>query len=282
MFNNPFTFLGNNFCSPGMESGVSSTHLQNLQKMTPPFDIGPSSKLDSLMVSNGPSGHNMMHAQISQGQRMPHFDSVAPLGEPGPPNQLNPAQGMMPSGMNMSSMQVASNGPQSANMASFQTSISSMHQNMPNNSIGNVPNGASGQFGMSQISHNPSGVPQTVNNTYVNAAMSIQQLNIQNVPSPSFTSSMQQTMGNSVNMPMTQSHNVSVASTVNSPPGNMQMMGSNGPKGAAAGMMPSGFGPRNGTPFGQVSTILNLCYTPCIINSRRLNCAKKDIVNEVS
>ena len=196
----------NNF-NQQMESGVSSTHLQNLQKMTPPFDIGPPNKVDQMMMSNGPLPHNHNpnnqllsgpgSSMTPQSQRN-NFDpisSMAAMSEPNINSSMNSQNIMSGPSMNMSSMQVTANGPPpgAPNMVNFHTSMSSMqgmHQNMAPDG-----NGMQSPYGMNpQMNPQMSGGPQTVNNTYVNATMSIQQLNIQNMSTPNFNPNMDQNM----------------------------------------------------------------------------------------
>lgn len=185
--------------------------------MTPPFDIGPpSGKLDNMgnpMLGGpphghgpGPPGHMQQQQQMGPGpnQRGP-FDpiaSMAAMTEHSPNSGMNP--NMMPPGMNMTAMQVGGNGPGGGppgpgqqNMVNFHTQMSSMHsihQNQMNS--GPNPNGNPGmhgpngpQFGMNQGPPNMVGGAQTVNNTYVNANLQIQQLNVQNMP-PNFNPNM--------------------------------------------------------------------------------------------
>ena len=205
----------NNF-NQQMESGVSSTHLQNLQKMTPPFDIGPPNKVDQMMMSNGgPLSHNnhnpnnqliqgsngsMGPSMGSQTQRNNNFDpisSMAAMSESNVNNHMNAQNMMSGSPMTMSGMQVAANGPNmppgAPNLVNFHTQMNSMqgmHQNMTPEG-----NGMQSPYGMNpQMNPQMSGGPQTVNNTYVNATMSIQQLNIQNVSSPNFNPNLEQNM----------------------------------------------------------------------------------------
>ncbi|RWS15836.1 Protein BCL9-like protein [Dinothrombium tinctorium] len=215
-----------NCLNQASNEGISSTHLQNLQKMTPPFDIGPTNKMDNLMNNNGqmipshPNGPPM--APPGPQQQMSQFDPIASMAAMSEQSPANP--NMMPSAtMNMTSMQVAASnsGPQSGGMVNFHTSMSSSmaHQNIGSN---NNPNSGGMHYGMSsQMSHNMVGGPQTVNNTYVNATMSIQQLNIQNVTSPNYNS----------NVPPMQPcmNNPSGINPMSGPPltGNMQMMSHN-------------------------------------------------------
>lgn len=254
----------NNFNSQ-MESGVSSMHLQNLQKMTPPFDIGPPNKMDGMMMPNMPNGsmqhnHNpnnpLMHGangpmvQVSQSQRSANFDpisSMAVMGE-NSVNQMNPQQNMMSrSSMNMSSIQVAANGPPPGNMVNFHTGMSSMqamHQNMSPDG-----NGLNGGIPNQYMTHNMTGGPQTVNNTYVNATMSIQQLNIQNVPTPNFNPNMDQSMNNQNNMNIPPPSMAAGGPGLNSPSSAMQMMQQNSSAKLGPGFGQRMMGPTAGANF---------------------------------
>ena len=261
----------NNFNSGVIDAGVSSTHLQNLQKMTPPFDIGPPNKLDGMIVPNGSIPHStantVLHGtngpinnQVTQSQRSTHFDPIASMAAMGDP-QTTPNQNLMSSTMNMSNMQVTTNGPQQGNMVNFHSNMSSMQgmQQMGPQTMG--PDGMPGVNGGNMQTHfnnmsqqniiNMPGPPQTVNinNTYVNARMSIEQMNIQNVNSPNYNPNMDPPMNNP-NMPP---HNIQ--NPTMSPPSNMQMMphGVGGPNKMGqnfGGNRPMGpGGPGNGGPF---------------------------------
>lgn len=172
------SFSGNNNMMPGPPSDrafnpnsgepVSSTHLANLQKMAPPFDIGSlQSKTDSPSPMNpmlpGP-GMNM--PRPGSGQFDP-LSSMASLADsPGP-------QGMMaPPGSGMSIASSSSN-----TSVNFHTQMSSMQNMNHGQNMNNCPSGSGMPFGSSNSAM--MGGPQTVNNTYVNANLSIQQLNIQ-------------------------------------------------------------------------------------------------------
>ena len=202
---NPNMMFPMNQCfNQQMDASVSSTHLQNLQKMTPPFDMGPGSG-PGQGPTNGVHPHTHNHnSQLLQGSNgsmsgMPpnqrnSFDPISSMAAMTEPNPSNP----MASHNAMSSMQVAANGPPPGppgppTMVNFHTNMSSMqgmHQNMTSDS-----NGMQSPFSVNaQMNPQMSGGPQTVNNTYVNATMSIQQLNIQNVPTPNFNPNMDQSM----------------------------------------------------------------------------------------
>lgn len=282
--------------------GVSSPHLQNLQKMTPPFDIGPpgSVKMDNIMnnmmnntqqmmpgQSNGPNsgassgppgaggpGHGM-HGPLqgpSISQSMQQFDPIASMAAMSETtNQMSP--NLISSTMNMSSMQVApsNNSGQPGQMVNFHTSMTSMHnvhQNLgPTANDGtNINGGVPNQYNMNQpLGPNMMGGPQTVNNTYVNANMSIQQLNIQNGPSPNYNPNVamqggMQTPPSGMNMSGVPGGHLPASHTqINGPSSSMQMMphgspspklGMNTPPGSSMNVrMMSGSGPPHCPPF---------------------------------
>lgn len=180
----------------GPESGHS--HLQSLQKMAPPFDITPTNKMSADVIGPGPGGNGQpynsgnitsgLHQQTNNSQRLTHFDpiaSMAAMSENSGPltssaSNAHPSQGMMTTSMNLSNMQVtnatANNQPNMVNFHTNMQSMQGMHQQegQPSYNIAN------------QMAHNMGTGPQTVNNTYVNATMSIQQLNIQNVTTSAY------------------------------------------------------------------------------------------------
>ncbi|XP_054709210.1 protein BCL9 homolog [Uloborus diversus] len=194
----------NNFMIDG---GMSHSHLQNLQKMTPPFENMTGNKVSSDVMSPMPqcsnssvNGSNInmppygeaspltSSSQVSTTQRLSHFDPIAsmaamsestvPLVTAGATAQTH--QDMTNSNMNMTNMQVAcsSGGGNQPAAVNFHSNMQSM-QNVMQSSVACT---MSNQYAMhTQMAHNAGCRPQTVNNTYVNANMSIQQLNIQNV-----------------------------------------------------------------------------------------------------
>ncbi|XP_054161587.1 protein BCL9 homolog [Oppia nitens] len=212
-----------------MESGFSSSPLQNLQKMTPPYDIGPPSKVDR-MLSNGALGHNHNTngsiSSMSQNQRANNFDpisSMAAMGDSsGAPNPM-----MSGPSMNMPAISMAPNG-QPPNMVNFHTSMSAMQGMQQNINAETMNGGIAAQF------PNMNGGPQTVNNTYVNATMSIQQLNIQNMPNHGFNPNIDQNINSMNNMNMSSQSNLPVTSgghiNPNGASGAMHMMPNNNSK----------------------------------------------------
>jgi len=168
------------FGMPSPTDTVSSEHLQNLQKMAPPFDIGAlPGKNDSPSPMNpmlpGP-GMNLGRPNSGPGQFDPISSMASMADSPGP-------QGMM--GPPGSGMSVASSGPNTS--VNFHTQMSSM-QNMNQGQMNTCPGNGMGFGGPNAAML---GGPQTVNNTYVNANLSIQQLNIQGGPcGPHFDQNM--------------------------------------------------------------------------------------------
>lgn len=220
----------------------------------------------------GPHGHGHMGPNHRPGQFDP-LSSMAAMTD-SPQNQgMNPnMQG--PGSMNMSSMQISGSnmnsgpggGPGGA--VNFHTSISSMqnlHHQMntcPNPNGSGPPFGNQGSMVGQQSIRSPGphnqgahghftgsmvGPNQTVNNTYVNANLSIQQLNIQNMPpnynpnmppnSQGMPMGMPNQMGN--NMPNQMGNNMAMMAPSISP-----KIGQNGPMGGQR-MSP---GPQNGPP----------------------------------
>ena len=276
---------------------VSSPHLQNLQKMTPPFDIGPPGpvKMDNML-------NNMMNntQHIMQGHPnglVPNSGSTSGSSGPGGPGhamhlspqgppisqsmqQFDPIASMAAmsetTNVNVSSMQVAAsnNAGQPGQMVNFHTSMTSMHnvhQNLGSNANdgSNINGGMPNQYNMNQpIGSNMLGGPQTVNNTYVNANLSIQQLNIQNGPSPNYNPNIpmqggMQTPPSNMNLSGVPGSHLPVPhNQMNTSSGSMQMMphGSPSPKlslntpGSSMNVrMMSSSGPPNYPPFHRQS-----------------------------
>ncbi|CAG0894639.1 unnamed protein product [Darwinula stevensoni] len=153
------------FSSPKLPPGPMDLPLN-------PADPGP-----PVVGSKGPCGGGKMHFDpISSMADMTHQLTSGATGTPTSTmcSQMPPqGPGCMTSMSAMNSAQMACSNANQAQMVSFQTNLQAQHMG-PGMMIPG-PNG-----GMMM----PGG-PQTVNNTYVNATMTIQQMNIQNMgPGP--------------------------------------------------------------------------------------------------
>ncbi|KFM59870.1 Protein BCL9-like protein, partial [Stegodyphus mimosarum] len=199
--------VNNNF----LVDGPISHSLQNLQKMTPPFESMSGNKVSPDVMSpmgqcsnSSVNGSNNLSippyggtspltssAQAGSSQRLSHFDPIAsmaamsestvPLITAGGTTQTH--QNMVTSNMNVTNMQVTGNSANNnqPGIVNFHTNMQSMQSAMQSSVACSMPN-QHNQYSMhNQMAHNVGCGPQTVNNTYVNATMSIQQLNIQNV-----------------------------------------------------------------------------------------------------
>lgn len=178
---------------------MSHSHLQNLQKMTPPFDnmstnkVSPDAMSPMGQCSNSSvnSSNNMSvpsyvgtspltsSSQVGPSQRLTHFDpiaSMAAMSESTVP--LATAGGAAQNHQNnLSNIHVSSNSSNSnqPNIANFHTNMQSIQNIMPSSVACTVTN--QNPFSMhNQMSHNIACGPQTVNNTYANVTM--QQLNM--------------------------------------------------------------------------------------------------------
>lgn len=192
-----------------IDTNMSHSHLQNLQKMTPPFENMPGNKMSSDVISpmgqcsnSSVNSSNMSmppyggtspltsSSQVGSSQRLTHFDPIAsmaamsestvPLASGAGTTQTH--QNIISSNMNMSNLQITGNSGNNnqPNVVNFHTNMQSMQSVVPSSVACSMSN--QNQFNMhNQMAHNIGCGPQTVNNTYVNATMSIQQLNIQNV-----------------------------------------------------------------------------------------------------
>lgn len=183
--------VGNTFIE-----NMSHSHLQNLQKMTPPFENMPSNKISPDVIppmgqcsnSSVNNSNNMSipsyggaspltsTSQVGPSHRLTHFDPIAsmaamsestvPLVTAGGTAQSH--QNMVSSNMSMSNMQIPGNSASSSqpNMSNFHTNMQSMQSSVAC-SMANQ-----NQFSMhNQIPHNVGCGPQGVNNTYVNSSM---------------------------------------------------------------------------------------------------------------
>ncbi|XP_076341054.1 uncharacterized protein LOC143241706 [Tachypleus tridentatus] len=196
------------YASPAqpMIQNESHSHLQSLQKMTPPFDISPGGKLSSDIAQHGTIGHMgpgppQPSYQALGSQKLTHFDPIASIAAMSDSagsvssTMSQAQQSMMTTTMNMSSMHVSGhlgnnlNQPHVVNFNTAMQSVQGVQQSLTQQGGPSEPSGQQ-QFMGSQIAHNMGGGPQTVNNTYVNATMSIQQLNIQNVTTSTYSSTM--------------------------------------------------------------------------------------------
>ncbi|XP_022256585.1 uncharacterized protein LOC106472278 isoform X2 [Limulus polyphemus] len=215
---------------PDMSTPAGSSHLQSLQKMTLPFDSPPTSKptVGLVSASNAPGRNNDLPIQPASqplaSHRLTHF-------EPLPSNHCDSTRSVDLDGNSqmLASMNTSSTKPSSfsgnANQGqkvNFNSSMQGLHQTMDQHTAGSQQH-----LQNSQMAHNIRACPQTVNNTYVNATMAIQQVNIQNVttasmqPNPSIIPG-QQTFSSSV----TTGHPIVHSSASPTPP---MFMGSSGP-----------------------------------------------------
>ncbi|PRD23655.1 UNVERIFIED_CONTAM: lgs [Trichonephila clavipes] len=188
--------VGNNFMVDG---NLPHSHLQNLQKMTPPFESMSGNKISPDVISplgqcsnSSANGANLNMAsfdgtnsvastsQVGPSQRLTHFDpiaSMAAMSESTVPlvsasgNAQN-SQNMIGSNMNMQGSTGNSNQP---NMINFHSNI----QSMQNTSACSMSNQRPQYSAHNQI-HNTGCGTQAVNNTYVSTTMSMQPLNMQN------------------------------------------------------------------------------------------------------
>lgn len=196
--------IGNNFMAEG---NMPHSHLQNLQKMTPPFESISGNKMPPDVISplgqcsnSSANGSNMSMqsfdgsnslpstSQVGPSQRLSHFDPIASMAAmsettaaagnaQAPPNMNN-------SNMNMTNMQMAPNPGNSnqnnmmnfhPNMQSMQSSACSMPNQRPQFSVHN------------QMAHNAGCGPPNVNNTFVNAP----HMNMQNAATTAYNNCTQ-------------------------------------------------------------------------------------------
>ncbi|KAI1289979.1 Protein BCL9 -like protein [Halotydeus destructor] len=231
-----------NFGGPGMPpngaEGVSSTHLQSLQKMTPPFDIGssPGGKMEMGNPMSGPGMHGHMGQQMGQRTPFEALSSMAAMGD----NSPNPGLGggmMGPNPMSMSPMPMG--GPPGQGNMNFPGPMTSMANGPPGQMGGpcSNPNGMPGQFNVNQGGMGMGG-PPPANSPFPNDNSPMPQM-MQNMTPPNYNSNM---MPNQPGMP---GHN-----HPNQMPGNMMIPTSMSPKLGQNGMMG---GPRMSSPGPQGS-----------------------------
>lgn len=201
--------IGNSFMD-----NMSHSHLQNLQKMTPPFDNMSANKISPGVISpigqcsnsSVNSSNNMSMpsyggtspltstSQVGPSQRLSHFDpiaSMAAMSESTVPlatasGAAQTQQNIITSNMSMSNMQIPGNPANNTqpNMVNFHTNMQSMQNVIPSSIPCSMSN--QNQFSMhNQMAPNVGCGPQTGSNTYVNATMPLQQLNMQNVATTS-------------------------------------------------------------------------------------------------
>lgn len=192
--------VGNNFMA---ESNMPHSHLQNLQKMTPPFE---SNKIPSDVISplgqcsnSSANGSNMSlqsfdgsnslpsTSQVGSTQRLSHFDPIASMAAmsettaplPNAGNAQAP-QNMNNSNMNMTNMHMGPNsgGNNQNNMMNFQNNMPPMQ-----GSACSLPNQRP-QF--NQMAQNSGCGPPNVNNSFANASMSMPHMNVQNAPTTAY------------------------------------------------------------------------------------------------
>ena len=252
--NDPMNPHGN-FCSsqPITSTGndtISSTHLQKLQTMAPPFDIGaPPSKMDmnpSNALMSGPQGPQNRGNQFDPLSSMASIANM-PDASPG----MNSSCGMG-GPMTMSSMHSGPNGNTTVNFNTQMNSMQHVNQtqltscNNPNNNNPNA-NGMNAQFGGPMV-----GGPQTVNNTYVNANLQIQQLNIQGVHPQNY----------GPNPNMNQGPNPNMNQGMPMHPGPGQMHPHNPHQMAPGQMMPQSISPKMGQNGPRMSSPNSNCSFP--------------------
>ncbi|KAG1701280.1 Protein BCL9 [Nymphon striatum] len=174
-----------------------SPHMQSLEKLTASFDMAaPVNKMQP-DVAGSPYGNNTNSSIVSSantstpqdiahmsGQKLTHFDplasnplaSMAEMSTPSGPSSTTMAPSHSQPGMmtNMSPMQFSG----AANNSNAQTNISSMQNMQQNMSTSEVMQNSAVMN--NQMTQNIGAGPQTVNNTFLNTTMSVQQLNIQN------------------------------------------------------------------------------------------------------
>ncbi|XP_042894804.1 protein BCL9 homolog isoform X1 [Parasteatoda tepidariorum] len=188
--------MGNSFL---MDGNMSHSHLQNLQKMTPPFDSLSGNKIPPDVLSpmgqcsnSSVNGSNNMSmppyggsspitpsSQVGSSQRLSHFDpiasmaamseSTAPLVTAGGNAQAH--QNIVASNINMPGMQgsVNSTANSQPNLTNF-TNMSTMQGAIPSTIACSMPN----QYSVhNQMASNMPCGPQ---NTYANSTMTMQQL----------------------------------------------------------------------------------------------------------
>ncbi|XP_076347154.1 uncharacterized protein LOC143245122 isoform X2 [Tachypleus tridentatus] len=251
------TIQPHQYASPAQTliSNESHSHLHSLQKMTPPFDIPPGVKLSSEIAQHGTvsqmcSGPPQLSYQHMGSQKLTHFDplgSIAAMSDSAGSASSTVSQtqqSMMTTTMNMSSMHVSGNlgnNPNQPHVVNFNTSMQAVQGVQQSMTQQGGSDGAQGQqqYMGSQMAHNMGGGPQTVNNTYVNATMSIQQLNIQNVTTPTFSPTIHhphssvvqgQHMGaHTVSSSVTSNQSIAHSSVSQKPSVNMSGVGPRGP-----------------------------------------------------
>ncbi|XP_076371210.1 uncharacterized protein LOC143257025 isoform X2 [Tachypleus tridentatus] len=166
---------------PDMSIPAGSTHLQSLQKMTLPFDSPPTSKPSLVSASNAPGRNNDLPIQPASqplaSHRLTHF-------EPSPSNHCDSTRSVdsqMLANMNTSSMKTSSlsGNANQGQKVNFNTSMQGLHQTVDQHT------GSQQHLQSPQMAHSMGVCPQTINNTYVNATMAIQQVNIQNITTAS-------------------------------------------------------------------------------------------------
>ncbi|GBL74396.1 hypothetical protein AVEN_235362-1 [Araneus ventricosus] len=192
--------VGSNFMVDG---NLPHSHLQNLQKMTPPFDSISGNKISPDVISplgqcsnSSANGSNMSipsydgtnslvsTPQVGPTQRLSHFDpiaSMAAMSESTVPlvsaagNAQN-SQNMIAPNMNMQVPGNTGNSNQ-PNMMNFHSNM----QSMQNSSACSMPNQRP-QFSVhNQMTHNAGCGTQNVNSSFVNTTMPMQQMSMQNV-----------------------------------------------------------------------------------------------------
>ncbi|GFS82580.1 protein BCL9 homolog [Nephila pilipes] len=184
-----------------VDGNLPHSHLQNLQKMTPPFESISGNKISPDVISplgqcsnssvNGPNlsmpsydGTNSLasSSQVGPSQRLSHFDpiaSMAAMSESTVPlvsaagNAQN-SQNMIGSNINIQGNTGNSNQP---NMINFHSNM----QSIQNTSACSMPNQRPQYSAHNQMTLNTGCGTQTVNNTYVSTTMSMQPMSMQNV-----------------------------------------------------------------------------------------------------